>query len=78
MFLGEKINPAMKNCSDSKFSITVLRVGSAAGLNGPVIFLTMGTKLHPSLRGTNLVPRYKFPEGYFLIPNKSVYMDGDT
>ena len=78
MFLGEKTNPAMKNCSDSKFSITVLRVGSAAGLNGPVIFMTKGEKLYPSIRGTNLVTRYEFPEGYFLIPNKAVYMDGDT
>ena len=32
-----------KNCSDSRFSITVLRVGSATGVNGPVIFLAKGT-----------------------------------
>ena len=28
-----------KNCSDSRFSISVLRVGSAAGVNGLVMFL---------------------------------------
>ena len=59
-----------KNCSDSRFSITVLRVGIAAGVNGPVIFLDNGTKVHPRLKGTNLVTRYGFPEGYCLIPNK--------
>ena len=30
-----------KNCSDSGFSITFLRVGSAAGVNGPVIFMAI-------------------------------------
>ena len=28
-----------KNCSDFSISITVLRVGSALGVNGPVVFL---------------------------------------
>ena len=28
-----------KHCSDSRFSVTLLQVGSAAGVNGPVIFL---------------------------------------
>ena len=31
-----------KNCSDLRFSITVLRVGSAAGVNVSVTFLEMG------------------------------------
>ena len=52
-----------KNCSDSRFSITVLRVGSAAGVNGPVIFLAKGTKVHPRMRGNNLVNKYGLPEG---------------
>ena len=47
-----------KNCSDSRFSITVLGVGSAVGVNGPVIFLEMGKKVHTRLRGINLVTRY--------------------
>ena len=32
-----------KNCSDSRSSVTDLRVGSAAGVNGPVIFLAKET-----------------------------------
>ena len=67
-----------KNCSDSRFSITVLRVGSAAGVNGPVIFLAKGTKVHPRLRGNNLVTKYGFPEGSCVIPNKAAYMDDKT
>ena len=50
-----------KNCSDSRFSITVLRVGSEAGVNGPVIFLAKVTKVHPRLRGNNLVTKYVLP-----------------
>ena len=60
-----------KNCSDSRFSITVLLVGSAAGVNDPLIFLAKGTKVQPRLRGNNLVTKYGSPEGSFLIPNKS-------
>ena len=38
--IGDNDKPCHdKNCSDPRFSITVLRVGSAAGVNGPVIFL---------------------------------------
>ena len=51
-----------KNCSDSRFLVTVLMVGSAAGVNGPVIFLAKGTNVHPRIKGTNLVTRYGFPE----------------
>ena len=67
-----------KNCSDSKFSITSLRVGSEAGVNGPVIFLSKGTKVHQRLRGNNFVTKYGFPEGYGLIPNKSSYIGDET
>ena len=49
-----------KNCSYSMFSITVLLVGSEAGVNGPVIFLEKGTLVNPRLRGANLVTRYGF------------------
>ena len=70
--IGDNDKPCHnKNCSDSRFSIAVLRVGSAAGLNGPVIFLSKGTKLHPRLRGNNLVTKYGLPEGSFVIPNKA-------
>ena len=64
--------------SDSGFSITVLRVGSAAGVNGPVIFLAKGTKVHPRLRGNTLVTKYGLPEGSCVIPNKAAYIDENT
>ena len=67
-----------KNCSDSRFYITVLRVESASGVNGPVIFLAKGTKVHPRLRGNNLVTKYGQPEGSCVIPNKAAYMDDET
>ena len=47
-------------------------------MNGPVIFLTKGTKVQPKLRGNNLVTKYGFPEGSCVIPNKAAYMDDKT
>ena len=47
-------------------------------MNGPVIFLEKGTKVHPRLRGTNLATRYGLTEGYCAISNKASYMDDDT
>ena len=47
-------------------------------MNGPVIFMARGIKVHPSLRGTNLVTRYGLPEGSCVIPNKVAYMDDET
>ena len=77
--LGRKDKPCHdKNCSDSRFSITVLRVGSAAGVNGPVIFMAKVTKVHPRLKGSNFVTTYGFPEGSCVIPNKAEGMDDET
>ena len=56
----------------------VIWVGSESVVNGPVIFLAKGTKLHPRLRGTNLVTRYGFPEVSGVNPNKASYMDDET
>ena len=47
-------------------------------MNGPVIFMAKGTKVHPRLRGNNLVTKYGLPEGSCVIPNKSAYMDDET
>ena len=67
--LGRKDKPRHeKNRSDSRLSIAVLWVGSASGVNGPVIFMAKGTKVHPRLICTNLVTRYEFPEGSCMIP----------
>ena len=47
-------------------------------MNGPVIFLAKGTKVHPRLRCNNLVTKYVFPEGSCVIPNKAAYMDDEN
>ena len=47
-------------------------------MNGSVIFLEKGTKVHPRLRGNNLMNIYGFPEGSCVITNKAAYMDDET
>ena len=47
-------------------------------MNGPVIFLAKGEKVHNRLKGNNLVNIYLFPEGSYVIPNKAAYMDDET
>ena len=44
-------------------------------MNGTVIFLEKGTKVHPILIGTNLVTKYGLPEGSCVITDKAAYMD---
>ena len=60
-----------KNFSDSMFSITVLWVWSAVGVNIPVIFLAKGTLVHAKIRGTKLVTRYVLLKLSCVITNKS-------
>ena len=67
-----------KNCSDSGFSITVLWVGSSAGVNGPVVFMEKRTKVYARLRVNNLVTKYGLPEVSFVIPKKAAYMYDET
>ena len=59
-------------------SITVPWVGSAAGVNGPVLFLAKGTKVHPKLSVTKLVTIYGLPEGSCVITNKAACMYDET
>ena len=47
-------------------------------MNGPVIFMEKGTKVHPRLRGKNLATKYVLPEGFCVIPNRASYMDEKT
>ena len=47
-------------------------------MNGSVLFLEKGKKVHPRLRGDNLVTRYGFPEAPFVIQNKATYVDDET
>ena len=56
----------------------LLRIWSAAGVNGPVIFLEKGTKAHPKIRGNSLVTRYQLPEVSYVILNKAAYMYYET
>ena len=47
-------------------------------MNGPVILLAKGKKVHPRLRGNNLMTKYGLPKGSCVIPNKAAYMDDET
>ena len=47
-------------------------------MNVPVIFLAKGDLVHPGIKGTNLVKKYIFPEGYLVILNKSAYVCNET
>ena len=47
-------------------------------MNGPVIFMSKGEKVHTRLRGNNLVTKYILPEESCVIPNKAEYMDDKT
>ena len=77
--IGSKNKPLhQKNCSDERFSITVLLVGSAAGANFSLRFLETGTNVHPRLRGNKLVTRYGLLEVSCVIPKKAAYMYDDT
>ena len=77
--IGGKNKPCHNNnFSNLRFPITVLRVGSAAGVNGPVIFMEKGEKMHPRLRGNNLVTKYGLPEVSYVIPNKAADMNDET
>ena len=78
MILGANKIPAMKFFSESGFSIKVLWVGIAAGVNGPVIFLSKVLLVHPSIRGTNLGIQYIFTELSCVIPNKLSYMNEEN
>ena len=68
-------NSCDMNCINSRFPITLLRVGSVVGMKCTVIFMAKGTNVHPILRDNNLVTRYIFSERYVEIPNKVAYMD---
>ena len=62
-----------RNFSESRFSITVLQVVSAAGVNVPLIFMVKGGMLHPRLIFNNLLTRYGSPEGSCVIPKISIH-----
>ena len=47
-------------------------------MNGAVIFLENGKKVHPTLRCNNLVTSYGFTEESYFIQKKAAYMDDET
>lgn len=59
--------------SDSKFSITILRVGSAAGVDGPIIFLVEGKKIDSDVL-KDLPKKFGCPIGSCVIATPSAYM----
>ena len=68
-----------KNTSDSRTSITVLRVGAAGGEKGPVVFVVKGKgKVKSMFSDARLVKHYGLPEGSTVIMNDSAYMDDET
>ena len=67
-----------KNISDNRISITVLRVGSAAGTHGPLIFIAKGLNINITLGEQNLRQKYGLPEGSVVLYNESAYKDDVT
>ncbi len=64
-----------KNTSDSCQSITVVRVGSAAGIKGPRIYLAKGKELTvESLKINNFCHQHKVPIGSHVTMTPSAYM----
>ena len=66
------------NLADCQELVTTLHTGAAAGVNGPVIFLTKGREVHCSFRGNRLHTVFGLPEGSCVIANGMGYMDNET
>eukprot|EP00957_Ditylum_brightwellii_P197394 15039043-Ditylum_brightwellii.AAC.1 len=64
--------------ADCQEVFITLRTGAAAGINGPVVFLTKGTEVHQSFRGNRLHAVFGVPEGSCVIANGTGYMDDET
>jgi len=66
--------------SYNRVSITVVQCGSAAGDNGPVVFLRVGNNENINMLFTPklLVQHYGLPEGSIMLLNKKGYMDDKT
>jgi len=65
----------VKNTSDSRLSITIVRVGSAAGVEGPRIFLAKGVELTTeSMLKKNFARIHKAPIGSFVEMTPNAYM----
>jgi hypothetical protein len=68
-----------KNTSDSRQSITIVRVGSAAGVEGPRIFLAKGVDLTAeSMLKKNFARIHKAPIGSFVEMTPNAYMTNEV
>ena len=68
-----------KNAGDSRILVTMVRVGCAAGVNGPVVFLAKGEVMScKALEDRNLVEGYGLPEGSSVIMTESGYMTEES
>lgn len=66
-----------KNMDDACDSITIIRIGSAAGVSGPWIFLCRGKKLdRRSLK--NLPENYSAPAGSVVVMTPNAYLNDKT
>ena len=67
-----------KNTSNSRVSITTVRYGSAAGVNGPVVFLDSYQNENRTFSNYYLKNIYGLPEGTKVLTNNSAYIDDAT
>ena len=58
--------------------ITVIRVGTICGINGPVVFMVISKSMHKRFIGDSLTDNYILHEGYCMIINANYYMDDAT
>ena len=74
---GKESKTTSRIMSDSRLSITILRVGSAAGCDGPLIFLVEGKSVqYNALK--DIVRNFGCPPGSCVIPTPSAYMTDDA
>jgi hypothetical protein len=66
-----------KNNADCRDSITIIRMGSAAGQTGPWIFLLKGKRLDID-KLKNLEEQYGAPPGSIVIMTPSAYLNDET
>ena len=67
-----------KNIANIRVSITTVRCGSAAGTNGPVVFIANGKNVNRTFSQYILRHVYGLPEGSIVLCNKTAYMDDET
>ena len=68
-----------KNNSDSQESITTVKIGSAAGTEGPRIYLGTGKKVrNTSMKLNSFSINYKSPPESHLVMTPSAYMADDA